>query len=121
MRRIGSRIREFAPCMAAIAALGLAGCSQQPTAPEAAEPEPIVLAEPGPVATAPAPGNVPAPPKLPPVAIVLTSSQPAYADVAAELAQRFDDYDIYDLSDRSRPPISVLRVINDSGSGPAGH
>jgi ABC-type uncharacterized transport system substrate-binding protein len=54
---------------------------------------------------------------LPAVAIVLTSSQPAYADVARELTQRFENYELYDLSDGSRPPITVLRLINDSESG----
>ena len=118
MQGIGSRIRGFACFFAAVAALGLAGCSLQPPAagsPEA-EPEPVAVDAPAPVTPTPGPTKVPEPPKLPPVAIVLTSNQPAYADVAAELAIRFDDYDVYDLSDRSRPPVSVLRVINDSGA-----
>jgi len=54
--------------------------------------------------------------RLPPVAIVLTSTQAAYADVARELTDRFKDYEIYDLSDDSQPPVSVLRLINDSES-----
>lgn len=121
MRRIGSGIRRFAPVWATVAALGLAACSStppvaEPPAPEA-EPEPVVVEEPAPVAAEPAPDIVPALPTLPPVAIVLTSSQRAYADVASELAARFDDYAVYDLSDRSQPPVSVLRVINDSGRG----
>jgi ABC-type uncharacterized transport system substrate-binding protein len=56
-------------------------------------------------------------PRLPSVAIVLTGTQPAYADVANELTSRLEDYQIYDLSDRSQPPISVLRMINDGNSG----
>ena len=56
-------------------------------------------------------------PALPSVAIVLTSTKPAYADVAKELTDRLDDYQIYDLSDRSQPPISVLRMINDGNAG----
>ena len=63
-----------------------------------------------------APADVPKPPQLPPVAIVLTSNQAAYADVATELAHHFEDFVVYDLSDRSRPPVSVLRSINDSKS-----
>ena len=56
-------------------------------------------------------------PPLPSVAIVLTGTQPAFADVARELTERLQNYDIYDLSDASQPPISVLRLINDSNSG----
>ena len=56
-------------------------------------------------------------PGLPPVAIVLTNTQPAYADVAEELASRLDNYEVFDLDDRSQPPVSVLRLINDSNSG----
>ena len=119
MRGIGSRIRGFACIFAAVAALGLAGCGLQPPVPRSpdTEPEPVAVDAPAPVTPTPGTTELPEPPKLPPVAIVLTSSQPAYADVAAELADRFDDYDVYDLSDRSRPPVSVLRVINDSGPG----
>ena len=54
--------------------------------------------------------------ELPGVAIVLTNNLPAYADVAVELAQRLDNYEVYDLGDDSTPPISVLRRINDSNS-----
>lgn len=57
-----------------------------------------------------------APPELPAVAIVLTSGEAAYADVASELTKHFSDFEIYDLSDRSEPPVSVLRRINDSNS-----
>jgi ABC-type uncharacterized transport system substrate-binding protein len=59
---------------------------------------------------------VPKPPQLPPVAIVLTSGQAAYADVATELAHHFEDFVVYDLSDKSRPPVSAFRTINDSES-----
>ena len=117
MRGIGSRIRRLACLLAAVAALGLAGCSSQPSAPESAAPEPVAVDDPASAIPATEPRQVPEPPRLPPVAIVLSSREPAYADVAAELANRFDDYDVYDLSDSSRPPISVLRVINDSASG----
>ena len=54
--------------------------------------------------------------RLPPIAIVLTGTQAAYADVARELTDRFKDYEIYDLSDDGQPPVSVLRLINDSRS-----
>jgi ABC-type uncharacterized transport system substrate-binding protein len=55
--------------------------------------------------------------ELPSVAIVMTNSSPAYADVAVELAQRLENYTVYDLGDDSRPPVNVLRLINDSDSG----
>jgi hypothetical protein len=74
---------------------------------------PIVIVEPEPQPE-PAP---PAPPPLPPVSIVLTNSQPAYADVARELTRHFDDYTVYDLGKDSRPPVTVLRLINDSEPG----
>jgi ABC-type uncharacterized transport system substrate-binding protein len=54
--------------------------------------------------------------ELPGVAIILTSSQPAYADVAVELAERLENYEVYDLGDDSEPPLSVLRRVNDSNS-----
>lgn len=55
--------------------------------------------------------------ELPGVAIVLTNSQPAYADVAVELAERLENYEVYDLGGGSEPPINVLRQVNDSNSG----
>ena len=121
MRRIGSRFRGIAATLAAVAALGLAACSVAPPQPPVpvSEPEPVVVDQPPPhvAEPEPQPDPVPAAPKLPPVAIVMTSGQPAYADVASELAARFDDYEVYDLSNRSQPPVSVLRIINDSGKG----
>ena len=109
--------------VASIAALlAVSGCSLLAPEPPTVDVPDVVIDPPEPVATEPAspadtPDKPPAAPNLPPVAIVLTSQQPAYADVASELARRFDDYEIYDLSDRRQPPITVLRTINDSGSG----
>jgi ABC-type uncharacterized transport system substrate-binding protein len=103
-------------------ALSCAACAT--FEPQQPEPEPVVHE---PVEIIPAPEPTPAPVEiipvvpdstaLPSVAIVLTNTQPAYADVAAELANYFDDFKIYDLSDNSRPPVSVLRAINDSNNG----
>ena len=45
---------------------------------------------------------------------MLTSGQAAYADVASELGRYFEGHTVYDLSDTSRPPVAVLRSINDS-------
>ena len=108
---------------AILLAVSLGGCSTlaPPEMPPQPEPEPVVVApapEPVPVAQPrPEPAVVPPVlPALPPVAIVLTSTQPAYADVAEELAARLDQYVLYDLSDKSQPPVSVLRRINDSES-----
>jgi ABC-type uncharacterized transport system substrate-binding protein len=80
--------------------------SQMPSSDSGPYPEP----EPEPVV------EVPTPPTMPPIAIVLTSSQPAYLDVAAELAGHFEKHTVYDLSDESLPPIAILRSINDSDS-----
>jgi ABC-type uncharacterized transport system substrate-binding protein len=54
--------------------------------------------------------------ELPGVAIVLTNSQPAYADVAVELASRLDNYTVYDLGEDDAAPVSMLRRVNDSNS-----
>ena len=100
-----------------VAAL-FAGCQALPP-PSVDEPVEIVVDEP-PVVVEPAPEPAPpapAPPPLPPVSIVLTNSQPAYADVARELTRHFDNYTIYDLSDEDRPPVTILRLINDSKPG----
>ena len=80
------------------------------------EEPPIVIEEPAPEPVAPPPKPEP-PPPLPPVSIVLTNSQPAYADVARELTGHFDNYTIYDLSEKDRPPVTVLRLINDAEPG----
>lgn len=109
------------------AATLFAGCSLLPTAVEPVV-EPVVeepveepVEAPAPVVSKPPPPKVeePAPvvEPLPPVAIVLTSRQAAYADVARELTRHFDNYELYDLSDASRPPVTVLRLVNDANPG----
>ena len=92
-----------------------AGCTTVQPVPEPVSDEPVVvITEPATVSVKPpAPIKPPAPPPLPSVAIVLTNSQPAYADVATELANHFDDYEIYDLGADSRPPVTILSLIND--------
>lgn len=97
------------------AMFSLSGCSFLTSQFGPAEPEPVVIVEPPPPVDVPEKKVfVPKPTPLPSVAIVLTSGQPAYADVARELTLRFDNFEIYDLSDENRPPITVLRLINDS-------
>ena len=103
-------------------AMLFAGCEtlQAPVPPPVEEPIEITVEEPPVVSVTPEPEPVeptPAPPPLPPVSIVLTNSQPAYADVARELARHFDNYQVYDLGADDRPPVSVLRLINDSEPG----
>ena len=98
----------------AVAALG--GCSL--IAPDSAPEEGAVVVIPAePPQTAVAPPPVAPPPKLPPVAVVISGSQPAFLDVANALTEYLDDFRVFDLSDTSQPPVSVLRVINDSSPG----
>ncbi|HSM30528.1 MAG TPA: ABC transporter substrate binding protein [Woeseiaceae bacterium] len=99
----------------------LHGCALLEQEPEVMEPAPEVVDVPEPVAEvppAPAPEPEPRPvaPAPPPqqVAIVLSSRQPAYEDVAVELSARLDNVAIYDLDDRSQPPVVAFRQINDS-------
>ena len=124
MRRLRKQAwRSLLPSLV-LAAAGLSGCSLLPSpvepmpAPEPVEPapEPVIVAPP-PAAKPTARVTIPEPAPLPPLAIVLTSGQAAYADVAEALAQQFENHKIYDLSERGRPPVTVLRTINDSDSG----
>jgi len=105
---------RFAVLIAA-AALVISGCATQ--YPEIEPVVDVVIEPPLDTITVKPLARQPWEKRLPPVAIVLTSTQPAYADVARELTNHFKYYEIYDLSDRSRPPVSVLRLINDSDSG----
>ena len=118
-----SRTISRAVRLAAVAGLLLLhGCALFETEPEpqVIEPPPEVVdipepavEEPEPV-TEPEPAAVPAPPPPRQVAIVLSSRQPAYEDVANELSARLDDVTIYNLDDRSQPPVVAFRQINDS-------
>ena len=100
----------------------LHGCAllEPESVPEVAEPAPEIEEMPEPVVEVPEPAPEPEPPAVAPpppprqVAIVLSSRQPAYEEVAYELSTRLDDVAIYDLDDRSQPPVVALRRINDS-------
>jgi ABC-type uncharacterized transport system substrate-binding protein len=126
MLGIGSLRRAMARAAVVIAVLTVSGCSILSPQPEPVpQPEvvvepvvvtPVVVETPEPEPT-PEPIFVAPPPKLPPVAIVITNSQPAFLDVAESLGKQLDDFKIFDLSDKSRPPVSVLRAINDSDPG----
>jgi len=50
------------------------------------------------------------------VAVVLSASLPAYADIASELVNYLEDYKIYDLSDRNRSPRQAFSAISDSNA-----
>lgn len=80
----------------------------------AAEPEPqIPIVRPAPEPPPPAP-EIPIEP--PTVAVVLSSRIPAYEDVAESLEGHFASVSVYDLSDKSQPPVSAFRLINDGTS-----
>lgn len=99
----------------AVAALG--GCSV--IAPDSAPDDGAVVVAPSepPPQAAVKPRPVAPPPELPPVAVIISSSQPAFLDVANALTEHLDDFRVFDLSDSSQPPVSVLRVINDWSPG----
>ncbi len=87
-----------------IVALTLAGC------------ELLTLWQSPPVAeapTTPRPAIVQPQPSLF-AAIVMSSRQPAYENVASELGDRLKNYTVFDISDQTQPPASAFRVINDS-------
>lgn len=121
MLGIGASNRTIIRCAALLGALALGGCSTFVPDIEPVDDVDIVNVpaevEPQQSVQLPEPPVLPEPPKLPPVAIVLTSSQPAFLDVANALSDHLDDVKVFDLSDSSQPPVSVLRRINDSDSG----
>lgn len=103
-----------------IAASVLSACAAPPPAPPS--PEPIVVvapetsidpAQPAPVAEEPAPELLPEPPS---VAVVLTHRNAVYEALAEALSALFESIAVYDLSDKSQPPPSAFRVINDGDS-----
>lgn len=105
----------------ALCALLLSACATAPVEEPVPMPEAIVESEPEPPPEIPIIPPLPDPPvepielpDPPSVAIALTSRQPAYDDVARELGELLDNYTIYDLSDKSQPPITAFRMINDS-------
>ena len=105
----------------AILALAVTGCATYLPVEEPIGEDPVVVIAPAAPIEIPSQDPVPTvtitappPPPLPPVAIVLTNRQPAYLDVAVELAGYFADHALYDLSDESLPPVTVLRSINDT-------
>ncbi len=100
----------------------LQGCTLMEAEPEVVEPPPEVVEVPEPVVAAPEPEPEPEPPPAPvkprpapkQVAIVLSSREAAYEEVADELGKRLGNVAIYDLEDRSQPPVVAFGHINDS-------
>lgn len=110
--------------LAAFSALAMVAACSTPPPQLPADPPPVVVdvptAAPS-VAIKPAPKKpeprLVEPPKEPiEIAIVLSDRQPAYDLVAAELAEQMEHYSIFDLADKSLPPITVFRQIADSGA-----
>jgi hypothetical protein len=120
MPRIGSRISKSIGYAILFAGFLLSGCAslypdgipETPVEPSAA----VIDTTPLDTITVTPLSRQPWDFELPSVAIVMSNSSPAYADVAVELAQRLENYAVYDLGDESRPPVNVLRLINDSDS-----
>ncbi len=110
MRASGTTARTSVHIAMSFAVLLIAGCAtlSPETGPTGSVPQVVVDTT--------DPTVVPKPPQLPPVTIVLTSGEAAFVDVATELGNHFDDFVVYDLSDKSRPPVSAFRLINDSES-----
>ena len=111
-------------CVVTFAMLALSGCAllSTPDSPPVAVPAPqpavvvpppVIPVEPAPVATV-KPLVTPAAITLPQVAIVLSSRHPAYEKVAIELGEQLENFTVFDLSDKSQPPVSAFRKIHDS-------
>ena len=123
MQGICSLPRTTLHCALLVFAVTFAGCTTWLPTSEPDQLEPIVVTKTPPPDLGPFSEPEPAPvvqvpkaPTLAPISIVLTSSQPAYLDVAAELAGHFENHTVYDLSEESLPPVAILRSINDSDS-----
>jgi ABC-type uncharacterized transport system substrate-binding protein len=59
--------------------------------------------------------NMPSVPP-PPIAVVLSSREPAYLGVAEALAQQFGDFTVYDLANLVEPPVATFRRIRDTNA-----
>ena len=120
MQGICRQLAGLLRLLAVVMLLAATGCVHSPS--ESVQPPPEMAEEPQfievgpPMQPAPLPRPA-APAPLPEVAIVLSSRQPAYEQVANELGAILEHFTIYDLSDRSQPPITAFRQINDSETG----
>jgi len=113
--------------IAAIATLMLSGCALFPSPePVPAEepkpqPQPVIELPPAELPAEPAPVVVKVKPivevpSAPPsqVAIVISSRHPAYENIATELGEQIENFTVFDLSDKSQPPVAAFRQIEDS-------
>ncbi len=122
VRGISTKLMGAVRLAAAAGLILLHGCALFEPEPEIVEPVAEVVEVPEPVVDVPEPEPEPEPeppavePPPPPrqVAIVLSSRQEAYEEVANQLSERLDNVAIYDLGDRSQPPVMAFRQINDS-------
>ena len=106
----------------------VSGCAlfipNEPIPPPPPELPPIVEAEPEVIPTPtprPAPVQEPAPEIVadpqniePLVAIVLSDRTPAYVEVATALDKHLENYEVYDLNDRSQSPKNAFAAIAES-------
>lgn len=125
MAKSGNWFWTLARLAIVIATVGSSACSvlpaeqPEPQQPEKVEPVtdiPVIPATPAPVPKKAIKNADPVPTRAP-LSIVLTSGAMAFADVATELKQRFDNSVVYNLAEDDRPPVTILRSINDSDSG----
>jgi len=119
-------VESFKHASILLALLLFSGCAlvqEEPPVPvEEPPPEPVVVlpapaepVEPAPRTVVEAPVEVSVvPPPLPQVAIVLSSRHPSYEGVALALGQELGNYTVFDLGDKSQPPITAFRLIEDS-------
>jgi len=127
MAQSGQLLAQSRRAAVTIAALVLSACASAPPElpPPFEEPVPVVV-QPDPVEPAPPPlppqvlpndpGIIAPPIPQPPIAVVMSSRHPAYEGVAAELSEQIPDYSLFDLSDKSQPPITAFHLIADSGA-----
>jgi ABC-type uncharacterized transport system substrate-binding protein len=73
-------------------------------------PEPPPVVEPGPVIP-PEPQNI-----EPLIAVVISDRTPAYVDVSVALDKYLNNYEVYDLDDRSWTPRQAFAAIAESGA-----
>ena len=126
MTLAGQYFENFKNASVLLALLLLSGCAlfqEPPPVPvEEPPPEPVVVlpapadpVEPPPVTVYEPPVEDPIVP-LPQVAIVLSSREPSFESIASELGDQLGNYTVFDLGDKSQPPVAAFRLIEDSDS-----
>lgn len=124
MTLAGQNFGYFKHASVLLALLLFSGCAlfqEPPPVPvEEPPPEPVVVlpapvepVEPPPVTVYEPPVENPIVP-LPQVAIVLSSREPSFESIASELGDQLGNYTVFDLGDKSQPPVTAFRLIEDS-------